>query len=65
MLNLRGKKLLPLSPIRASGEHTHADHATYAAFWHSWLAHLKRDFISRGAFGVAVCYGFCSHLENT
>jgi len=34
------------------GKHAHADHATYAAFWHSWLAQLDGGFISRGTSGV-------------
>ena len=34
-----------------NGEHTHANHATYAAFWHWWLAQLKVVFISRAASG--------------
>jgi hypothetical protein len=33
-------------------KHTHADHATYAAFHHRWLAQLDVGFISRGASGV-------------
>ena len=33
-------------------EHTPADHATYATFWHCRLAQLNVVFISRAASGV-------------
>jgi hypothetical protein len=37
---------------RTSGKQSHADHATYAAFWHCRLAQLEGVFISRVASGV-------------
>jgi len=33
-------------------KHTHADHATYAAFWQWWLAQWNVGFISRVGSGV-------------
>ena len=38
--------------MRANAEHTHTDHATYAAFWRRWFAQLEVVFISRAASGV-------------
>jgi hypothetical protein len=34
------------------GEHSPADHATVAAFWHRWLAQLEGGCISGGIWGA-------------
>jgi len=49
---------------RHGSKHAHADHVTYAAFWHRRLAQLDGAFSSRVGLGVSACYGICGHRED-